>query len=57
MNVWTWIVAAAGAGLVTWLLREPGRKADRRYESWHKGYGKMLEDYDAQNKEIDKYSR
>ena len=57
MNVWIWIALAAAGGLVTMLMQGPGRKASRRYESWHKGNGKMLEDYDAQSKEIDKYSR
>ena len=39
------------------LLRGPGRNAQRRYEQYYKGGGKMLEDYDAEAKEIEKYSR
>ena len=57
MNVWTWILFAVGGGLVSMLLRGPGRNAQRRYEQYYKGGGKMLEDYDAETKEIDKYSR
>lgn len=57
MNVWTWLAVAAGAGLVAVLLQGPGRNAQRRYERWYRGGGKMLDDYDAQSKEIDKYSR
>ena len=57
MNHWIWVLFAVGGGLVTMLLRGPGRNAQRRYDSWYKGGGKMLEDYDAGTKQIDKYSR
>lgn len=57
MNIWTWILFALGGSLVTVLLRGPGRNAQRRYEQYYKGGGKMLEDYDAEAKEIEKYSR
>ena len=57
MNVWTWIAVAIGMGLVTLFLQGAGRKNQHRYEGWRNGHGKMLEDYDAQMKEIDRYSR
>lgn len=57
MNIWTWILVTVGAGLVGMLLRSSGQKAQRRYDQWYSGNGKMLEDYDSQTKEIDKYSR
>lgn len=57
MNIWTWILLVVGGGLVTVLLRGPGCNAQRRYERYYKGGGKMLEDYDAEAKEIEKYSR
>lgn len=57
MNIWMWIFIAVGGALVTVLLRGPGRNAQRRYERWYSGGGKMLDDYDAQTKEIDRYSR
>lgn len=57
MNTWTWIFLAVAGASVGFLLAAPGQKANRRFEQWRIGRKSMLEDYDKETKEIDKFSR
>lgn len=57
MNVWTWIIIAVGFGIVSLLIFSPAEKANRKFEQWRIGGKSMLEDYDRDTKDVEKFSR
>lgn len=57
MEVWTWVLVGLCGILVILLLSRHSTRSRKRFEDW-RGSGKsMLDDYDAEQKSIDRYSK
>ena len=57
-NIWLWIVVGAIIGFVlTLTVGSVGHKNKTKMDIHRRGGGKILKDYDEDQKYIDKYSR
>lgn len=57
MEVWAWVLVGLCGILVILLLSRHSTRSRQRFEDW-RGSGKsMLDDYDAEQKSIDRYSK
>lgn len=57
MNIPYWFWILIGFAIMSFLLGAPGTRAKNRYEQWRRGGGSMLDNYDQDTKDIDKFSR